>query len=227
VVGACILLSAPAVTLADDDPAGGTLLAQSVFYPYRPAALGLERRLNEEVASVTRRGFPIKVALIGSPADLGGVREMFGRPQRYAEYLELEVGLPRPQPLLVVMADGYGVDAVPASADDALATLARPAGIRSDDLVRAAIAVVARLAVAARRPPPASTVGPSRANAAASAPTSVSPIAAGERASAADVGSSTGGGFPAAPIAALLATVAVAAACASVALLRRRRRRAA
>ncbi len=217
-VGAALALAAPVVALADDDPAGGALLGQSVFFPYHAPSVALERRLNDELASVTQRGLPLKVAIIASPADLGGRRDLFGHPQRYAEYLELEVGFQQAQPLLVVMAAGYGVDAIPTAAAATLAALAKPAGGSPNELVHAAMAAVARLGFAVRHPqkPPGSRTNADSAR--------VAPSVAADGADGAAEGVTAGsGGVAAAPIAGVLAAVALSMCVAGALLVRRRR----
>jgi len=139
--------------LADADPASDVLLGENVFYPYSPpVSASVEKALNAETASAARAHFPIKVALIGSPVDLGAIPVLFGKPQQYAKFLGQEISFNGPQPLLVVMPSGYGVSGLDPAATSAAASLAKPAGSQSDDLARAAIAAVARLAAASGHP---------------------------------------------------------------------------
>jgi hypothetical protein len=139
----------PAIALADGDPASDTLLGQNVFYPYSPTVTAsVQRTLDAETAAAKRAGLPIKVALIASPVDLGVIPELFAKPQSYAEFLDKEISFQHSQPLLVVMAAGYGVQGIPAPAGQSLKGLAPPAGKTSTDLARAAIAAVAKLAAA-------------------------------------------------------------------------------
>lgn len=146
--------SAPAV-LADGDPASDVLLGANVFYPYAPpVAAGLQRTLNGETGAAARAHFHLKVALIDAPSDLGAVPQMFGQPAEYARFLDQELSLflgPHP-PLLVVMPTGYGIQDLPARAVTAAAALPKPSGRQSDDLARAAIAAVPKLAAAAGHP---------------------------------------------------------------------------
>ncbi|HWE14468.1 MAG TPA: hypothetical protein VG365_13190 [Solirubrobacteraceae bacterium] len=158
----------PAVAAADGDPASDFLLAQNVFYPYSPpVSEPLQRALNNEVGSAARAGFPIKVAVIGSSADLGAVASLIGRPQAYAEFLEREINFRAEQPLLVVMSAGYGVQGLPHASLAAAATLAAPRRRSSNGLATAALAAVAKLASAdghpikQLRPHPAATATPS------------------------------------------------------------------
>jgi hypothetical protein len=143
----------PTAALADGDPASDVLLGQNVFYPYTPPVpASVQATLNAETAAAKRAGLPIKVALIASPVDLGVIPELFGKPQSYAEFLDKEISFDQVQPLLVVMAVGYGTQGLPAAARRAVKTLAPPAGKTSTDLAHAAIAAVAKLAAASGHP---------------------------------------------------------------------------
>jgi hypothetical protein len=138
---------APAGALADGDPASDVLLGENVFYPYSPpVAQSIQNTLNAQTAAASRAGFPIKVALIASPVDLGVIPDLFGKPQKYAEFLDQEISFQAKQRLLVVMPAGYGVQGLSPAATSAVASLPRPAGKQSDDLARAAIAAVSKLA---------------------------------------------------------------------------------
>ncbi len=146
------LLIAPAA-LADGDPASDTLLGENVFYPYSPAVSAtIEKALNSETSAAAKAGFPIKVALIASPIDLGVIPDLFGKPQSYADFLDQEISFQRKQLVLVVMAAGYGTDGLPAAAKRAVTTLHLPAGRTSTDLAQAATVAVAKLASAAGHP---------------------------------------------------------------------------
>jgi hypothetical protein len=149
-----VLLIAPGAVLADGDPASDVLLGQNVFYPYTPSvSTSLQNRLNGVTAAAKRSGFPIKVALIASPVDLGSVPTLFGKPQQYASFLDQEIGFGGPgQPLLVVMPNGYGTQHLGSAATDAAASLTRPASSDSNELARAAVIAVSKLAAAAGHP---------------------------------------------------------------------------
>jgi hypothetical protein len=146
----------PAPALGDGDPASDVLIGQNVFYPFnRPVAADLQKTLNAETAAASHVHFPIKVALIASPEDLGAIPSLFGKPQQYADFLDQEISfVGTTQPLLVVMPGGYGVHGLNRPATLAVASLARPAGAPVDDLARAAIGAVRKLAAAAGRPIP-------------------------------------------------------------------------
>jgi hypothetical protein len=150
---------------ADGDPASDVLLGESVFYPYTPPVpASVTKALNAEMTAAGRAHFPLKVALIASPVDLGVIPEMFGKPQKYADFLDQEISFQGKQPLLVVMRDGYGVQGLPPAATAAVPALPKPASGTSEGLAKAAIVAVARLARAAGHPiaqPSASTAAPS------------------------------------------------------------------
>jgi hypothetical protein len=156
------LVLATADARADGDPASDVLLVQKVFYPYAPTSPALQNTLNGVVAAASRAHFPIKVALITSPNDLGVVTNLFGQPQKYAAFLDQEisyVGNPHP-PLLVVMPNGFGVAGLVPQAGNAVRLLAQPAGSRSNDLARAAISAIPKLAAAAGHPITNAPAGP-------------------------------------------------------------------
>jgi hypothetical protein len=198
IVLAAILLPAillPAVAPADGDPASDVLLGQSVFYPFSPTvSTSLQAKLDAETAAASRAHFPIKVALIASSADLGAIPSLFGKAQQYANFLDREISSPdNSQPLLVVMRSGYGAEGLDLAAAIAAVRLAKPLGPSSDDLARAAILAIPKLAAAAGHP-----IGAVRA------------------------GSTPGGGPSRLLSVALLAVAAVAASAAIIAVRRRR-----
>ena len=122
-------LSLAPAALADGDPASDVLLGENVFYPYSPQVTpALQRTLNTETAAAKKAGFPLKVALIAGPVDLGVIPDLFDKPQKYADFLDQEISFQRKQPLLVVMPAGYGVSGVGAAATAALASIPKPAG---------------------------------------------------------------------------------------------------
>jgi hypothetical protein len=155
ILAACILvvMLAPARVSADGDPASDVLLGENVFYPYSPpVSAALQRTLNAVTAAASRAHFPIKVALIDSPVDLGVVPDLFGQPQKYADFLDQEISFQTKQRLLVVMPSGYGVQGLTRPATIAAASLTKPTQSNSNDLARAAIAAVSKLAAAAGHP---------------------------------------------------------------------------
>ncbi len=151
-VGAALLIGAlrPPGALADGDPASDVLLAQNAYYPYQPTVSpGLEATLNKLLGSAEHSPLPLRVAVIGSEGDLGVDPSFFRHPQSYAQFLEREISFNDHPPLLVVMANGFGVAA--AGPAKSLAAIHIDAQHGTDGLVRSAItAVVALLHEAGR-----------------------------------------------------------------------------
>jgi len=158
----CVTLTAAGAVVAptagaDGDPASDVLLGESVFYPYTPpVSAATTAALNAKAAAAAKAHFKLKVALIASPVDLGVIPDLFGKPQKYADFLDQEITFTGArQPLLVVMKAGYGVQGVPAAVTTAAAALPKPASGSSEDLAKAALAAVPKLAAAAGHRVPA------------------------------------------------------------------------
>jgi hypothetical protein len=100
----------PACARADGDPASDVLVGESLFLP---ADAGLstaqQAQLQAALDASARAGYPLRVALIASAADLGSVSELWNRPQSYAEFLGDELSLVYRGTLLVAMPNGYGL----------------------------------------------------------------------------------------------------------------------
>ena len=144
------LVALPAGARADGDPASDVLLGESVFYPYTPpVSATTTKALNAATAAAARAHFKLKVALIASPVDLGVIPDLFGKPQKYADFLDQEISFTNThQPLLVVMKTGYGVQGVSPAVAAAAAKLPKPTASTSEALARAALAAVPKLAAA-------------------------------------------------------------------------------
>jgi hypothetical protein len=140
---------APAA-FADGDPASDYLISQPVFLPFTAkVSSSSARALVALVDDAKRKGFPLKVAVIGDAYDLGAVPSLFGRPQQYASFLGQEDAYFFRAELLVVMPQGYGLyerGGVPPGDAAAVAALPRPASASGDDLVAAAMDAVRALA---------------------------------------------------------------------------------
>jgi hypothetical protein len=133
-----------AAARADGDPASDVLLAQSAFYPYQPAVSPkLEGALNGVLHNAARAGLNLKVAIIGSPQDLGADPRFFGYPGQYAHYLDREISFNHIQPLLVVMPAGFAT--IAAGPPGTLAGLSVDRGHASYGLTVSAIHAVVAL----------------------------------------------------------------------------------
>jgi hypothetical protein len=104
-----VLLSVPPVALANGDPASDYLLTQSVFLPFTTKVDHNEvTRLSDLLRDAEQKKFRIRVAVILSPSDLGTAFSLFGKPEKYAQFLGLELSFVYRDRLLVVMPNGYG-----------------------------------------------------------------------------------------------------------------------
>jgi hypothetical protein len=102
-------LTVPAAAYANGDPASDYLLGQSVFLPFNAKIdSGTVERLRDVITASDKAGFKIKVALIATRYDLGTAFSLYRQPQRYAEFLGLELSFVYRDGLLVVMPNGYG-----------------------------------------------------------------------------------------------------------------------
>jgi hypothetical protein len=145
---------------ADADPASDVLLVQNAFLPYQPTTPpALAKALDQALTEIHATGLQLKVAIIGSPIDLGGIPELFGQVTRYARFLETEIAYRSPQPLLVVMPDGLSLRA--AGPANALTGLAVDDHQQSGGLARTAVLAVERIAVARGHPIAAPALEPS------------------------------------------------------------------
>jgi hypothetical protein len=140
-----LLLGLPALASANGDPPSDGLLEQDVYLPFTPATSdGAARALLTLAHRARADGWPIKIAIVATPSDLGDVANLFTRPQEYANFLAPEIGNPR---LLVVTPVGFGGQKLGEHVDDALAGL-QPVQAGGDRLERQALTAVARLAAA-------------------------------------------------------------------------------
>jgi len=104
-----LALVAVPVAHADGDPASDYLITQRVFLPYDTQIPKSDQQvLQGIVADAHRKGYPIRVALIGSDYDLGSVTVLWKQPKRYAKFLAEELQFVHKDPLLTVMPNGMG-----------------------------------------------------------------------------------------------------------------------
>lgn len=108
-VVAAVSLVAPTAARADGDPASDVLLSQPAFIP---ADADIPAKQSDSLTGLLgaaqKAGFPIRVAVIPDPYDLGYVTQLWQRPSAYAEFLGIELSLVYKGPLLVVMPNGFG-----------------------------------------------------------------------------------------------------------------------
>jgi hypothetical protein len=91
---------------ADADPASDMLYTGDVFLPYEPVSPEVAAELRSAVRNARADGKPLKVAVIATKRDLGGVPTLFGNPLYYARFLGAELQFLYSGKLLVVMPQG-------------------------------------------------------------------------------------------------------------------------
>jgi len=162
-----VLAIAPGVGAHDDPP--GHYLETDLLYPAfanRPTP-ELELQLGAMLQASAAKGYPIKVALVGSEDDLTDP-EMLGEPQRYAELIAAQLTESRvlKAPILVVSPFGLGLSGAwirdgqlavidSAEARALVGAIRLPDGAGGDDLARTAMTEVRELASSAGKPLPA------------------------------------------------------------------------
>jgi hypothetical protein len=144
----------PGSARADGDPASDVLVTQTLFLPWDAGVTaGQQAQLTALLSEAEHDGYPLRVALIASSADLGSVTELWRQPQSYADFLGDELSLVYKGTLLVIMPDGFGVYRLNGSLGPEQSTLASmgPA-VAGASLGTAALLAVRRLSVAAGHP---------------------------------------------------------------------------
>jgi hypothetical protein len=145
-------LLVPSAARADSDPASDTLLLQDVFLPVEPPmSPSSAKAIRGMAASMKKAGYPLKVAIIATPNDLGLVPQLFGRPQYYASYLGREISFNAKKPLLVVMPAGYGTNNVAPNVAKSLDGL-KPPGTSLDKIAQSTVDAMGRISKAAGHP---------------------------------------------------------------------------
>jgi len=147
-------LAAPPPAAADGDPASDVLLTRWVFVPYgAPASAPLTQQLETTIARARKAGYPIRVAIIASPYDLGAVSSLYGKPQEYAKFLSSELTFAYHGRLLIVMPQGFGYyDSAGRRGPELRVLRGLKSGQGSDGLIAAATRAVAQLARAGGHP---------------------------------------------------------------------------
>jgi hypothetical protein len=154
-----LLACLPGSARANGDPASDVLLTSFVYRPFAGLSPTIARDLDRVLAEANKAGYPVKVALIATPGDLGTEPQFFGRPKDYAPFLAGELGTFQGvttgahsgtrvgrAPLLVVMPAGFGLDGFPLGTEEKLKDLAPRKGAAPDDLATAAGLAVQELA---------------------------------------------------------------------------------
>jgi hypothetical protein len=149
---ALLVVGATAATArADGDPASDYLLATQVFLPFDiklPKAKQAE--LTAIVHDANKSGYAIRVALIGSPYDLGSITSLWRKPRPYARFLGAEIQFIYKQRLLVVMPNGFGFNWNKHSSAKEYAVLSKiPVGAGPAGMLDSTVTAIRALAAAA------------------------------------------------------------------------------
>jgi hypothetical protein len=95
---------------ADGDPASDVLATQNLFLPQDAAVPPAQQaQLGALLQETVRSGVPIRVALVGSPSDLGSITQLWRQPAAYASFLGQELSLIYHGTLVVIMPNGFGL----------------------------------------------------------------------------------------------------------------------
>jgi hypothetical protein len=149
-VAAAAALALVPAALADGDPASDYLITQPAFFPFDAK---VDKSRAEELVGLLddsqKKGYPIRVAVIGTKTDLGAVPSLFRKPQTYARFLGQELFYYYKHALLVVMPNGYGIyvhGPAPPADVAAIAKLRPPVSGDGNELVASAESAVRALA---------------------------------------------------------------------------------
>jgi cytochrome oxidase Cu insertion factor (SCO1/SenC/PrrC family) len=108
-LAACALgLQSPAAR-ADGDPGSDVLVYQNLFVA-ADANMPVQQQiqLGNLLTAADKDGFPIRVAVVSQPNDLGAITALWQKPTAYASFLGTELSLAYAQRLLIVMPNGFG-----------------------------------------------------------------------------------------------------------------------
>jgi hypothetical protein len=148
-----LLLLAGAVprAYADGDPASDVLASQKLFLPTDADVPVREQlQLSALLNQSAKKGYPLRVAIIGSASDLGSVTALWRQPEAYARFLGGELALIYHGTVLVVMPNGYGSDVTAPHTRTASGDTRLP--LPGQHLGSAAIAAVEQFAKGAHTP---------------------------------------------------------------------------
>jgi hypothetical protein len=136
---------------ADGDPASDYLISQNVFFSFTKLPAPSKLELTRVVGEANRRGYTVRVALIGNRFDLGSVPVFWKKPQQYAKFLSQELLGPAPYTnrVLTVMPNGFGLSRTGKDlpADRRALDAVPSAQTRGEDIAAAGVRAVRQLAV--------------------------------------------------------------------------------
>ena len=164
------LVPAAQQALADGDPPSDYLVTEGIDV-YLSLSLPEKSIEGQKLVTLTSAAkaanFPLKVAVIAGPFDLGSVSALNGKPQLYAKFLAAEISFAFNGTLLTVMPNGYGISGPGArEGRRVLDRLAAPNTTDLKQLGQSAITAVEEVASANHHPlaPPAEAQNPGHAS---------------------------------------------------------------
>ncbi|HWD76668.1 MAG TPA: redoxin domain-containing protein [Solirubrobacteraceae bacterium] len=108
-VAALAMAAMAGTALGDGDPGSDVLVYQDLFVAGDAGmSIGQQSRLGALLQTAAKAGFPVRIAIISGPSDLGAVTALWRKPQAYARFLGYELSLAYKQRLIVVMPNGFG-----------------------------------------------------------------------------------------------------------------------
>jgi cytochrome oxidase Cu insertion factor (SCO1/SenC/PrrC family) len=94
---------------ADGDPGSDVLVYQNLFIAADAnVSVPQQLELGNLLSAAGKAGFPVRVAIVSQPSDLGAVTALWRKPAAYASFLGTELSLAYAQRLLIVMPNGFG-----------------------------------------------------------------------------------------------------------------------
>lgn len=135
--------------LADADPASDVLYTQRIYRPFfgQQVDAAHAKPLRKVVDAAWKKGYKVKVALIATRNDLGGIYQLWQKPQTYADFLGRELVFLYKGLLITVMPDGMGVYRYKHSvAEEKGVVKTIPIGTGANGLADSATKAVAKLA---------------------------------------------------------------------------------
>jgi cytochrome oxidase Cu insertion factor (SCO1/SenC/PrrC family) len=94
---------------ADGDPGSDVLVYQNLFVAADAnVSVPQQLELGNLLRAAATAGFPVRVAIVSQPNDLGAVTALWRKPAAYASFLGTELSLAYAQRLLIVMPNGFG-----------------------------------------------------------------------------------------------------------------------
>jgi len=159
---------------ADGDPGSDVLVYQNLFVAADAnVSVPQQLELGNLLRAAATAGFPVRVAIVSQPNDLGAVTALWRKPAAYASFLGTELSLAYAQRLLIVMPNGFGFNWPGHSANAAYGVLGgvriAPGGAGLATAAQNAVLALARASGIKLTVPAAGAAGPSAAGAGASA----------------------------------------------------------